>query len=239
MSVGQLVQEMPFPDALKIAQDSFTQAIAANTLGSDEAREQFLQMGVRLAQIQIPPETPATDAQAAATAINNFIVAVRDDITNSFPRYQDDVRMLSIYGLFYNGTGDPVSAEQVLTIAHNLAPKKQLVSLDLMRAYMMGGKIAEGYALARETYDLQPLYPEVQKWYILTAIFAKSFNEARAHMAENGQTVPFDGDILNAAVSTGQIALALEMLNDVKKNNPAYGPQVDEYIRQLLSAPKK
>ncbi len=239
MSVGQLVQEMPFPDALKIAQDSFTQAIAANTLGSDEAREQFLQMGVRLAQITIPPETPAADAQAATTAINNFIVAVRDDITNSFPRYKDDVRMLSIYGLFYNGTGDPASAEQVLTIAHNLAPKKQLVSLDLMRAYMMGGKIAEGYALARETYDLQPLYPEVQKWYILTAIFAKSFNEARAHMAENGQTVPFDGDILNAAVSTGQIALALEMLNDVKKNNPAYGPQVDEYIRQLLSAPKK
>ncbi|MFA5132109.1 MAG: O-antigen ligase family protein [Candidatus Paceibacterota bacterium] len=239
MSVGQLVQKMPFADAIKIQQEAFTSAIALHTLGSEESREQFLQMGVRLSQVNIPAETPAADKQAGTQAINNFIKAVRDDVTASLSAHKEDVRMLTIYGMFYNGIGDAISGEQVIGMAHVIAPKKQLISFDLIRSYLMQRKYTEAYALAREVYDLQPIYPDAQKWYVLTAVYAGSFKDARAHIKESGLTVPFDGDILNAVVTTGQIPLALELLAEVKRTNPEYSAQVDAYIKQLLAPGKK
>ncbi|MEI6811075.1 MAG: O-antigen ligase family protein, partial [Candidatus Nomurabacteria bacterium] len=110
MSIGQLAQTMPLADAIKISQDSFTKALSLNTLGSEEAREQFLQMGVRMGQINIPPETPAESRQAIGQATNNFIMAVQKDVTETLPRYKEDVRMLSIFGMFYNGIGGGVLA---------------------------------------------------------------------------------------------------------------------------------
>lgn len=238
MSVANLAQTMPLANAVKISEDSFTKAINMNTLGSEEAREQFLQMGVRLSQINIPAETPAADKQAVVEAINSFITAVRADIATSLPTHKEDVRMLSIYGMFYNGIGDAVSAEQVITLAHTIAPKKQLISFDLIRAYLMEKKYKEAFVLARETYQLQPAYPDAQKWYMLSAAYGGAFKDARAELMANGQVVPFDADILNAIVGTGQISLAIELLNEVKKTNPEYTAQVDAYIKNLLAGKK-
>ena len=239
MSIGLLAQKMPLAEAIKISQESFQSAIAIHSLGSEEAREQFLQMGVRVSQVTIPEETPVADKQATVQAINNFVQAVRDDVTASLPSHKEDVRMLSIYGMFYNGIGDGVSAEQVLGMAHTIAPKKQILSFDLTRALLMERKYKEAYALATETYNLEPAYVDAQKWYVLSAVYNGAFKEARAKAAANGQTVPFDGDILNAIVSTGQVSLAIELLNELKKTNPEYTTQIDAYIKNMLAGAKK
>lgn len=239
MSVGQLAQTMPLSDAIKISQDSFTKALSLNTLGSEEAREQFLQMGVRMGQIQIPPETPAESKQAIGQATNNFIMAVQKDVTDTLPRYKEDVRMLSIFGMFYNGIGGGILAEQVLTTAHKLAPKKQILSFDLMRAYLLQNKYQEAYALAKETYDLEPAYNTAQKWFMLTGAYAKDYKNAKTYLEAKSGPFPFDGDVLNALVGTGQIPTAIEILNDLKKTNPEYAGQVDSYIKNLLAPGKK
>ncbi len=239
MSVGQLAQSMPLADAIKISQESFQKSIAIHALGSEEAREQFLQMGVRMSQVTIPEETPAADKQTVTTAINNFVQAVRNDVNASLPAHKEDVRMLSIYGMFYNGIGDAVAGEQVLSLAHSIAPKKQLISFDLIRSYLLQRKYQEAYALAKETYDMAPVYPDAQKWYVLSSVYVGAFKDARTHVAENGQTIPFDGDILNAIVATGQTALALELLNEVKKTNPEYTEQINTYIKNMLAGSKK
>lgn len=239
MSIGQLAQTMKLNDAIKISQDSFTKALALNTLGSEESREQFLQMGVRVGQIQIPPETPEADKQAISQASNNFVTAVQKDASDSFPRYKEDVRMLSIFGMFYNGVGGAVMAEKVLTVAHNLAPKKQLISFDLIRAYLMQNKFKEAYTLAKETYDLEPAYDAAQKWLLLSAVYSGDFKATRDYIISKSGSSPFDGDILNAVVSTGQIPLAIELLNDLKKTHPEYAGQVDAYIKNLLAPVKK
>jgi tetratricopeptide (TPR) repeat protein len=146
--------------------------------------------------------------------------------------------MLSIYGMFYVGMGDAVSAEKVLTQAHSLAPNKQLISFDLIRAYLFQQKYKEAYALAKETFDNAPMYPEAQRWLMLTSVYVKDFKNARMYMAAAGYAAPFDGDVLNALVSTGQTGLAIEALNELKKTNPELSPQIDAYMKTLLGGQK-
>ncbi len=239
MSANQLLQTMPFVDVVKLQQESFTKAIALNTLGSQETREQFLQMAVRLTQVKIPDATPQKDKQVIVNTVSSFVQAAKDDVTASFPANKEDVRMLSVYGMFYNGINDPASGEQMLTLAHTLAPTKQLISFDLIRSYLLEKKYPQAYALGRETYDLAPKYPDAKKWYLMTAVYANAYKEARAYIISNGGTVPFDADVLNAAVTARQISLAIEILQEVKRTNPEYASQVDAYIKEILAPTKK
>jgi hypothetical protein len=77
--------------------------------------------------------------------------------------------------------------------------------------------------------------PDVQKWLMLSAAYAGKYKEARTYVLEKGQTVVFDADVLGAVISTGQIPLAIELLNEMKKSKPELIPQIDAYIKQLLS----
>ncbi len=239
LDINRLIQTMPFADAVKVQQAAFEKAIALHTVGSEEAREQYLQTAVRIAQVTIPEDVPAEDKLKSVQAVNSMIEGARKDIENSYEAHKNDVRMLSIYGMFYNGIGDGVSAEKVLTQAHLVAPKKQLVSFDLVRAYLLTGKTNEAYTLARETFDSAPAYGDAAKIYLLSSVYVKKWSEARAYLTSKGQTVPFDADILSALVSTKQITLAIQLLNELKQTSPEYTAQVDAYIKQLLAAPTK
>ncbi|MDB5260127.1 MAG: hypothetical protein JWN37_358 [Candidatus Nomurabacteria bacterium] len=239
LDINTLIQQMPFGQAVNTSQNAFTQALAMNTLGTEETREQFMQMGIQLAQIQIPSNVAEADREAAVTAISSFEAAVQKDIQTSYPDFKDNVRMLSIYGMFFNGIGDPISGEKVLTEAHTLAPKKQLISFDLIRAYIMEGKFPQAYALARETYDYAPAYKEAERWLLISSAYAKSYKEARTVVEKNGAQVELDPDVLNALVSTNQLPLALELLSELKKNHPESAKEIDAYIKQLLATKKK
>lgn len=239
LDVNRLIQTMPFADVVKVQTEAFQKAVALNTLGSTEAREQFLQTTVRMTQINIPDDVPVEDRQASLAAIQGMVNAARAEVERSYEANKDDVRMLSIYGMFYNGIGDGVSAEKMLARAHELAPKKQLVSFDLIRSYLLQGKYDQAYALAKETFDLAPAYGDAAKVYALAAAYDKKWMEARIYLLTKGQTITLDGDILNALVATGQTGIAIELLNELKRANPEYSSQVDAYIKQILAAPKK
>jgi len=198
-----------------------------------------LQTAIRMAQVTIPAEVSAEDRQKTVQALNDLVAGVRKDIDTSLETHQNDVRMLSIYGMFYLGINDGVAAETILARAHALAPKKQLVSFDLVRAYLLQNKTSEAYALARETFDLAPEYVQAGKIYLLASVYDKKWNEARAYVASRGTVVPFDSDILAALVATKQTTLAIALLNELKKTNPEYTAQVDAYIKQLLASPSK
>lgn len=235
MSISQYMQTMPFADAVKVQQDAFTNAIAMDTLGSIEAREQFLQMVPRMAQIKLPDTMPQGDKQAAAQALNNLIIAARKDVTDSYPKYQEDVRMLSLYGLFFNGIGDGVSADDVLTKGHTIAPNKQLLTYDLIRAKLLQQKFAEGYALGRETYDLDIKCQNAQKWFLISAAYAGAYKEARDYSIAKGQPVVADPDVISGLLATNQTTLAIELLQEIKKQKPEEAAAIDAYIKQLLT----
>jgi O-antigen ligase len=239
LDITRLVQNMPFADAVKVQQASFQKAIAARTAGSEEAREQFLQTAIRMIQVNIPADVSAEDKQKTVQALNDLIVSARTDIENSYDAYANDVRMLSIYGMFYLGVNDGVSAEKVLSRAHELAPNKQLISFDLVRAYLTQNKTVEAYTLAKETFDLAPEYGQAAKMYLLAGVYAKKWSEATSYIASKGQKVSFDPDILSGMVATKQTTLAIQYLSELKKTNPEYAAQVDAYIKELLAGTAK
>ena len=234
MSIGQYAQTMPITQAIKISQDSFTSAIAYNTLGATETREQFLQMAPRLVQMQIPANTPEADKKAFEDSVLSFIKAIRDDIKASHDQYKNDVRMLSIYGLFYNGIGDAISGEAVLKEARVFAPNKQLISCDLIRALLIQNKNEEAYTLSKQVFESAPAYVDAVKWYLLSAVYDKKFNEAQKVVIGNGQEIPLEKNIFGALVSTGQTSVAVQSLLEIKKVKPEYGSQIDAYILELL-----
>ena len=239
MSFSSYAQSMPLADAIKIQQDAFVNAIAMDTLGSVEAREQFLQMSMRMAQIKIPDDYPLGEKQQVITALNNLFAAARKDVENSFPTYKEDVRMLTLYGMFFNGIGDAASAQRILEGARTIAPNKQLIAFDLIRSYLLQQKFAEAYALGKSTYDLSISCTDALKWYMLTAAYAGKYTEAKEYSASKGQDLGFDVDVLQGVISSGQTKVAIDILQDIKKKNPSMAAQVDAYIKQILLAPKK
>jgi O-antigen ligase len=239
MSINEYAKTMPLADAIKIQKNSFVDAIAMNTLGSIEAREQFLQMAVRMSQVKVPETLPPAEKQATVQALNDLILAARKDVNDSYPSYKDDVRMLSIYGMFFNGTGDSVSAEKVLGDAYVLAPNKQLIAFDLIRAYLIQKKFPEAAALGRDTYDLSITCADALKWYMISSAYAGKYAEARDHALTKGQATKPDADVIAGVINAGQTQLAIQLLQEMKKDNPALASQIDDYIRQTLLAPKK
>lgn len=238
MSVGEYAKTMPFADAVKMQQDAFTQAIAMNTLGSLEAREQFLQMAVRMGQITIPDTIPAADRQAAVSAINSLLQEARKDVQASYEANKEDVRMLSIYGMFLNGIGDSQSAEQVLTQARLFAPNKQLLAYDLVRAYLIQKKYGEAYTLSKELYDKGINCRDAVTWYMLSAAYAGKFEEAQQYVLSKGQNVTLSIDLINGVFASGQMQLGVKLLEEFKVLNPSMAPQIDAYLKQFV-APKK
>lgn len=235
LDIQKLLQTMTVADAIVIQQQSFEKAIGMNTLGSMEAREQYLQTGVKMAQITIPQDVPQADKERTINALNGLLSSIEREIQTSHPKYNKDVRMLSIYGMFYNGIQEGARAEEVLLEAQKLAPKKQLILFDLTRAYLLQGKTSEAYTLAKQTFDLAPAYGGAAKVYLLASVYAKKFNEAKAYVASKSTIETFDSDVLTALVQTGQKTAAIEMLTELKKRNPEYGAEVDAYIKQLLA----
>lgn len=238
IDANTLLQKNTFVETLKIQEANFKEALSLDTLGSTEAREQFSQTALRMAQVTVPPEVPEAEKKALSEAMSSLLGAVKTDIETSYESYKNDPRMLSIFGMFYNNIGDAVNAERVLTDAHNLAPKKQLISHDLVKAYLLSQKYADAYALARETYDNATAIPASLKWYLITSLYANTYKEAKAHVMEKYPVIAFDQDVMNTALSLGQTAIALEMLNDLKKEKPELAAQIDAYIKQVNAMPK-
>lgn len=239
MSISQYAKTMPFADAVKIAEDAFTNAIAMNTLGSIEAREQYYQLAVRIAQLKLPDNLPAGEKQATTQAINSILLSARNDIAASFEDYKDDVRMLTIYGMYFNGIGDSASAEKVLVEARKYAPNKQLISFDLIRSYLIQRKFPEAYALGKETYDLSITCTDALKWYMMGAAYNGKYKEAKAYAESKDQVPALDPDVISGVIVSGQNSIAIELLNEMKKKDPSLASQIDPYIKQLLLAPKK
>lgn len=228
-----------YADMITLQKDSFVSAIALDTLGSLEAREQFLQAAVRLAQNRVPETLAPQERQLIVTAINNLLLAARNEVIASYPQYKEDVRMLSIYAMFFNGIGDTQSAKEVLKEAIRLAPNKQLLRFDLIRALLIEQKYKEAYALSKETYDLSTTCLNADKWFLVSASYFGKFQEGSQYVISKGGTPTIDQDIISGVVASGQHQLAIELLQNLKKQNPQLTTQIDELIKQIRLAPRK
>ncbi len=235
MDISAAVQSQPFNEVIKTSKDNFEEAMSYSPLGREEAMEQMLLMAGQLQGVKIPDTIPDTYKNAIKTELDNYSEACRETINKSMPTHSTNVRALAIFGIFYNSIGDSQSAKDVLTKALVLAPKKQLILFDMVRAQVGTGDYEGAYQTAKSTYLLQPKYDEAKKMFILTGIYSKHYEDAKETIAQTGQEFP-DGDtsIIGALISSGQIKEGIDLLNGYKQKHPESAAQIDEYIKNML-----
>lgn len=235
MDVNRHAQTMPFSKILDLQRESFRTAIDYNVVGSEEAREQLMQITANMSRINIPDSIPQEERVAISESMNKLIQEARKEIEQSYPRYKEEVRMLSIFGVFYNITGDFTSAEKVLSDAVAMAPNKQITVFDLIRAYLAQGKFSQAYEEAKRVFLVAPEFANAMKLYVVASIYANKIDEARATLASVNKTIAVDGDILSALVDARQYDIAIALLLQMKKEQPGSAAQIDQYIKDVLA----
>lgn len=233
LDFNRLVSTMSTPDALRVQRESFTAAVGMNIVGSREAREQFIQSALRATQIQVPPTLSQQEKQAFVQAENDLIQATRNEIIASYPSLSEDVRALAMFGSFFNGVQDYVSAEQVLTRALTLSPEKQILAFELIKTYLLSNKAMDAYLLAKKVYESAPAFPDALKWYVVSSAYAHTFDTVKKDLTAKGVGVPLDADVISSLVQNGDIKNAREMLYQYKAQNPAATAEVDKVLEQI------
>lgn len=237
LDTQSLSQKMNTTDVIRKQNSAIKEALALNTFGSTEIREQFMQVGSKLAALDLS-KAPQYERIEIEKAKKEFIDSAIAEINKVAPSQQDDVRELNVYGNFYITIGDYATAEKYLLQAHTLSPKKQTTSFDLIRAYLGQKKVNEAYDLAKETYLYAPAFDNARSVFVITSAYAKKFKEAKVILDNDKQTIPATGEVINALVGVGEVQTAFTLLIDLKKQHPEMADQVDAYIKQLF-APKK
>ncbi len=237
LDIQSLQQQMNTSDVIKSQNKSFNDALALNTFGNIEIREQFMQTASKLASLDIS-KAPQDEQENINKTRKEFIDSAIAEINKVAPTQQNDVRELGVYGNFYLAIGDYVNAEKYLLQAHKLSPKKQIASFDLVRAYLGEKKLNEAYDLAKETYLYDTKFDDVRGVFVITSAYDKKLKETQDLLVKNGQTIPATGEVINALVQAGEIQTALGLLAQLKKEHPEMSEQVDAYIKQMF-APKK
>jgi hypothetical protein len=238
IDVTRLSNTMPLPQMIEYQTDVFKKALALNSFGSQEIREQVLTYGARLAQFNPNYSDPA-QTQAFQKALQGFYTFTDEMIANMSEEDKNDVRQLSIIGGYLNAKQDYKRAEEALARSYELSPKKQRITFEYITALIRQNKTQEAYKLALETYLYEPKFNDAAIILAAASVYVGKEAEAGRAFAETGRQFPISVDVVNAYISIGNLPRALALLNDFKAQNPSQAAAVDAFIQQLYSSQKR
>ena len=207
-------KSIPADQAAKIRLESFKKIFQyRNVIGLNEAVEQLVQTSL----------SAAGDSAVNDVTKQNFISFSNQIAEQFWMRDPVNARLGMIYGAFLNGAGRPALAIPVLTKAHELSPKKQLILFELGLAYLKNQEPDRSLATFKEAYELDPSYMEAHRLYALIAL-------------STGQTA-----LGNQIIGQGQDRL--EVINDDRfvnyyANQKNYGQLILIWRERYKSNPK-
>jgi cytochrome c-type biogenesis protein CcmH/NrfG len=235
----------------------FQKAIAYDSIGTQEAREQLAQAAVQVAQT-----TAQTDQKQAF--MDAGVAAMQAQMEAS----PLDARFPLFLGTIYNAYGDHTSAMQALTKAHELSPKKQAILFLLGQTAWAENKNAEALRYFQQAYDLATTYTDAKLFYAAAAIRAGQTSLAnslvqelvkddkaadlkivaaydavgqiaraipiwQAHVQASPQDVQGYFTLAALYYKTGNRAAAIQALKQAEAVNPAVAAQAEELIKQI------
>lgn len=210
----------------------YEKALAYDSFGSSEIREQLIQSVVNGISVAQQIQDPATKNEYFKS-LEQLANLAKNEIQVSLKTEGDDVRALGLFGSFYNSIGDYVTGEKLLRQAYTLAPKKQRNTFTLLVSLFGLGKYNEAYDLAVRMYNDAPAYDEARTILGVLAAYTGKENEALALFTQNGQTFPLTGEIMNAYTSSKTTKRGIEFLREYKKGHASESVKIDELIAQL------
>lgn len=141
--------------------EAFERALSRNTFADYEVTEQMMVRGPDFLRNQnVSEELKQT-----------YFTILQGSLAKVEKRNNQNARFNYATGVFYNNIGQSDKAREYLTKAHELSPKKQIISFELAFSYIGTGEKEMGMALLKETLDDTPEFQEARKMYALGAIY--------------------------------------------------------------------
>jgi len=168
---------------------SFEQAIAYESFGTPEAREQLVQAAVR----------ELGGDKATEPVKQEFGALAERELQSQIALVPDDARYRVFLGSFYSSLGQYDAALTELQKAHELSPGKQTILMEIGSVYLNKKQYPEAISNMRQAYELDRSFERAVFGYAATLIIADQMATADAILAERfGTTTPTDGLLVNA-----------------------------------------
>lgn len=142
---------------------TFKSAIERNSFGTVEANEQMIQQVSRLAGIDLG-QMQGQEKIDAATAVNNLKTFSENSFENLI-KEKATARNASYYGSYLRMTNQYAKSLNYLTIAHNLAERKQLISFEYVAMLAANNRNAEALEVAKQTYENETTFANAKTLY--------------------------------------------------------------------------
>ncbi len=140
----------------------FETALARNSFGTQEIREQMTQkaQGI-LSDKNVPEEIK-----------QKFKTRVEEELLKQAAEKPGDARVEVFVSSFYRATGDTKKAIEHLETARALSPKKQIIIFEQGFAYLQNQEPQKAMDVFKEAYDLGPQFMESRVMYAMAATYA-------------------------------------------------------------------
>ncbi len=138
-------------------------AKSRNSFGNVEVNEQLIQLASRVNGLDLNQIDEAN--KPSVTAGINLLKAYAESEFEAMIAHNATARNTSFYGSYLRQTGQYDKALKYLEMAHNLAPKKQMITFEYISALYITGKKDEALALAKEAYESEKTFTTAKTLY--------------------------------------------------------------------------
>ena len=155
-----LIQALQLTQSGRVADGlaAFKTALAYNSLGNSEIREQLLSITPSVLKASGVDEQTKKD----------FLTLTVTEVENQIAIVPNDARYYILMGSFLNSIGNPAQALSFINKAIALSPQKQTMRFELIQALYALGKSTEAMTEAKSAYELDTNYDQAKQIYIAT-----------------------------------------------------------------------
>lgn len=141
--------------------NAFKKAIALNSPGTYEAREQLFASLHSVVSAKLPKEV-----------VNEYVQYAYEQVQLQLKETPNDTRYFYLAGSFLQDMGVRAEAATYLERAHELSPRKQPITMLLASNYFLAGQKDRALALFKEAYEVYPKNDDAKKTYGLVALYS-------------------------------------------------------------------
>ena len=180
--------------------DYFQKALALQTIGVPEIREQFLEIASQVAE----------SSQVADADKIKFVQAAANAMSQQLKDTPHDARYFLFFGSFLDSIGQYQQAIPALETARDNSPEKQTILFALGSGYLLNKRITDAFAVFQKAYQLDPSFGQAKELYAAAAVYAK---QPTIVMQLYGTVTPLADNIAKAYANIGDFASALKIAN--------------------------
>lgn len=140
---------------------AFEKAIARNSFGDQEIREQLMQQAISIAR----------DPALTEERKQEVLVLTENELLKQIEEKPGDARVHVFLASFYRAIGSIEKSIAQLEIARELSPRKQQIIFEQGFAYIQSGDTGKALGFFKEAYDLAPDYTLARIFYAAGAIY--------------------------------------------------------------------